>query len=81
MNGDGSEFDYVVVGAGSAGSVLAARLSEDPRTTVCLLEAGPADKSVLVHCPAGLALLAKNGAFNWGFRTVAQPGLDGRRGY
>jgi choline dehydrogenase-like flavoprotein len=75
------EFDYIVVGAGSAGCVLAARLSEDRRTTVCLLEAGPADKSVLVHCPAGLALLAKNGAFNWGFQTVAQSGLDGRRGY
>ena len=75
------EFDYVIVGGGSAGCVLAARLSENPFVRVCLLEAGPADKSVLVHCPAGLALLAKNGAYNWGFETVPQPGLGGRRGY
>ena len=75
------EFDYVIVGGGSAGCVLAARLSENPFVRVCLLEAGPADKSVLLHCPAGLALLAKNGAYNWGFDTVPQPGLGGRRGY
>ena len=75
------EFDYVIVGGGSAGCVLAARLSENPFVRVCLLEAGPADKSVLVHCPAGLAVLAKNGAYNWGFETVPQPGLGGRRGY
>ena len=75
------EFDYVIVGGGSAGCVLASRLSEDPEVTVCLLEAGPADKSVLIHCPAGLAVLAKNGAANWAFQTVPQPGLNGRRGY
>ncbi|MCE9660707.1 MAG: choline dehydrogenase [Burkholderiales bacterium] len=75
------EFDYVIVGGGSAGCVLAARLSEDPAVTVCLLEAGPADKSVLIHCPAGLAVLAKNGAANWAFQTVPQAGLNGRRGY
>ncbi|MDQ6638619.1 MAG: choline dehydrogenase [Pseudomonadota bacterium] len=75
------EFDYVIVGGGSAGCVLAARLSENPFVRVCLIEAGPADKSVVLHCPAGLALLARNGAFNWGFETVPQPGLGGRRGY
>jgi len=79
--GAGQEFDYVVVGGGSAGCVLAARLTEDPEVTVCLLEAGPVDKSVLIHCPAGLAVLAKNGAANWAFETVPQPGLNGRRGY
>jgi choline dehydrogenase-like flavoprotein len=74
-------FDYVVIGGGSAGSVLAARLSEDASVKVCLLEAGGSDSSVLIQCPAGLALLAKNGQANWAFETVPQPGLNGRRGY
>ena len=75
------EHDYLIVGGGSAGCVLAGRLSEDPQCRVALIEAGPADKSVLIHCPAGLALLAKTGSANWGYETVPQPGLLGRRGY
>jgi len=75
------DFDYVIVGGGSAGCVLAARLSENPFVRVCLLEAGPVDKSVVLRCPAGLGLLAKNGRYNWNFETVPQPGLGGRRGY
>ena len=74
-------FDYLVIGGGSAGCVLAARLSEDPNVSVCLLEAGPADKNVLIHCPAGVALLARTTQANWAFETVPQPGLNGRRGY
>ena len=77
--------DYVIVGAGSAGCVLAARLSEDPTVQVTLLEAGPPDTSVLIHCPAGLGVMARSPharhAHNWAFHTVPQPGLNGRRGY
>jgi choline dehydrogenase-like flavoprotein len=75
------DYDYLVIGGGSAGSVLAARLSEDADCHVALVEAGPADKSVLIQCPAGLAVLAKNGQANWAFQTEPQPGLNGRRGY
>jgi choline dehydrogenase-like flavoprotein len=56
---ESATFDYLIVGGGSAGCVLAARLSEDPNTTVALLEAGPVDKNLLIHVPLGLALLAK----------------------
>jgi choline dehydrogenase-like flavoprotein len=75
------DFDYIVVGGGSAGCVLAARLTEDANVRVALLEAGPPDRSVLIHCPAGLALLARTRQANWDFHTVPQAGLGGRRGW
>jgi choline dehydrogenase len=74
-------FDYIVVGAGSAGSVLAGRLSEDPRVSVLLLEAGGPDNSVLIHAPAGVVAMMPTKINNWGYKTVPQRGLGGRRGY
>ena len=74
-------FDYIIIGGGSAGCVLAARLTENPDITVALLEAGPADHSVLIRCPAGVALMARTGQANWQFETLPQPGLNGRTGY
>ncbi|WP_297723679.1 GMC family oxidoreductase [Limnohabitans sp. Rim8] len=74
-------FDYIVVGGGSAGCVLASRLSEDPGISVALLEAGPADSSVVIHCPAGLALMSRMPHVSQGLQTVPQPGLNGRIGY
>ena len=76
-----STFDYVIVGAGAAGCVLASRLSEDPSVRVCLLEAGGPDTSVLIHAPMGFAVSAPLNLNNWGYETVPQAGFNGRRGY
>ena len=76
-----TEFDYIVVGGGSAGCVLAGRLSEDPTITVCLLEAGGPDTSAFIHAPLGFAATAPLGIFNWNYESVPQPGLGGRRGF
>jgi len=61
--------------------VLAGRLSEDPRITVCLLEAGGPDKSALIHAPAGMAVMMSAGIASYALETVPQAGLCGRRGY
>ncbi|CAD5109283.1 GMC family oxidoreductase [Zestomonas carbonaria] len=75
------EFDYIIVGAGSAGCVLANRLSANPDVSVCLLEAGPEDRSPLIHAPAGIAAILPSRHVNWAFDTVPQAGLGGRIGY
>src|SRR5512139_3429786 len=70
-------YDYVIVGGGSAGSVLAARLSEDPAVRVLLLEAGGTDESPLVRTPGFAGLLWRN-RFDWTYFTTPQAGLGGR---
>ena len=78
----GARFDYVIVGAGSAGCVLANRLTEDPNVTVALLEAGGQNNSLLVRMPAGVGnLISTKGVSNWGFETTPQAFMDGRRLY
>jgi choline dehydrogenase len=73
-------YDYVIVGAGSAGCVLAARLSEDPDVTVCLIEAGPADTADNVHIPAAFGKLLRTD-LDWDYDTHDEPFCDGRRIY
>ncbi|RKN71483.1 choline dehydrogenase [Streptomyces klenkii] len=72
--------DYVVVGAGSAGCVLAARLSEDPGVRVLLLEAGPPDDAEAIRVPAAFTTLFRT-KYDWDYETEPEPGLDGRRCY
>ncbi len=72
------EFDYVIVGAGSAGCVLANRLSADGKNSVLLLEAGPRDTNLWIHVPLGYGRLFKEKSVNWMYLTEPEPGLDGR---
>lgn len=72
-------YDFIIIGAGSAGCVLANRLSEDPDCRVLLLEAGPRDWHPFIHMPAGLAKLVGNRAVNWNYDTAPEPHLNGRR--
>ena len=74
-------FDYIVVGAGSAGCVLAARLSEDPAARVLLLEAGPPDRSIWIHLPIGYGKTMWSPRYNWCFHTDPDPNMNGRRIY
>jgi choline dehydrogenase len=73
------QFDYVIVGAGSAGCALAARLSEDPAASVCLLEAGPRDTHPLIHVPFGILWMMHSRRLNWRYYTAPQERLNGRR--
>ncbi len=72
-------FDYIIVGAGSAGCVLAARLTEDDGARVLVLEAGGRDWHPYIHIPLGLGKLHERRMFDWGFTTEPEPNLDGRR--
>lgn len=77
------QFDYVIVGGGSGGAVLASRLSEDPSVSVCLIEAGGDGAGILVRAPAGIVAMlpGRPKINNYAYETVPQPGLNGRRGY
>ena len=77
--GENPVFDYVIVGAGSAGAALASRLSEDSRCTICLIEAGPHDRNPLIRVPLGVMWLTKDRRHNWLFQSAPQQGLGGRQ--
>jgi choline dehydrogenase len=74
-----SSYDYVIVGAGSAGCVLANRLSEDGDRSVLLVEAGGSDKSIFIRMPTALSIPMNMQKYNWGYESVPEPFLDGRR--
>lgn len=76
---NGEIFDYVIVGAGAAGSVLSGRLTEDPGATVCVLEAGPPDNHPYIHVPAGFIKMLFNPKFTWQFKTEPSEGSGGRQ--
>src|SRR5918993_471923 len=78
---DAPSYDYVIVGGGTAGCVLANRLSADPGKRVLLLEAGPEDRSPWIHLPIGYGKTMFHPVYNWRFSTDPDPGMDGRRIY
>lgn len=81
MAGETAQFDFIIVGAGSAGCVLANRLSADPKTRVLMLEAGPEDKNFWIHVPLGFGKTLQNPRLNWLFESAPEPELNGRRDF
>jgi len=77
-SGFDAEFDVVVVGGGSAGCVLSARLTENPKVSLCVIEAGGRDRNPWIHIPMGFGKLVPNPKMNWGYETEPEPGLGGR---
>lgn len=73
------KFDFVIIGAGSAGSTLANRLSADPSLSVCLIEAGPRDKNPLIHIPLGILWMMRSKTLNWNYYTEPQQALNNRK--
>ncbi|HMQ18619.1 MAG TPA: GMC family oxidoreductase N-terminal domain-containing protein, partial [Sphingopyxis sp.] len=78
MRAGGEVHDYVVVGAGSAGSVVASRLTEDPDRSVLLIEAGGTDRSLYMAMPLAYRLLRTKGLFDWGYESAPEPFADNR---
>ena len=76
-----SQFDYVIIGAGTAGCVMAARLSEDGRNSVLLLEAGGSDLSPWIRVPVGYGMTFRHPKFNWMYEMEPDATMDGRRGF
>ena len=72
-----TDYDYVIVGGGSAGCVLASRLSEDGAASVLLIEAGGRDLHPFIHIPLGMGKMHEYDMFNWGYRTEPEPNMNG----